>query len=191
MSGTLILATSCTESNTNDSEKVADQGNNTNLDVDDETILVIENEDNDDAKFLIAAAELQMEEISLGKLAQQMGSSDHVKELGKMMETDHTKTLAELKALAQSKSVSIPGSLTEDSRDAYDNLQDESGNDFGKAYSKLMVEHHEDAIKLFEKAANDADDSEIRSWASSKLAGLRTHLEQAEACKEKCEKMQS
>ncbi|MDP1879350.1 MAG: DUF4142 domain-containing protein [Parachlamydiaceae bacterium] len=43
----------------------------------------------------------------MGKFAQLKGNSDHVVALGKMMEDDHTKVYNEIKALAQSKSVSI------------------------------------------------------------------------------------
>jgi len=188
IAGTLFLA-SCTEKRTLDTKNVAEQQNTAMLAAQDKAILVI-NKDND-AKFLMAAAEMQLEEISLGKLAQLNGSSPHVKELGKMMQEAHTKTFAELKALAQSKSISIPTSITDDSKDAYEKLEVKTGNDFGKAYSEMMVEHHEDAIELFEKASTDSEDAGIRSWATEKLPDLRVHLKHAEACKVECDKLQS
>jgi putative membrane protein len=190
IAGTVFLAASCTEKRTLDSKNVAEQENIAKLTTEeDKAIVVIENDN--DAKFLMQAAEMQLEKIRLGQLAQQKGSTSHVKELGKMMEEDHTKALTELMALAQSKSVSIPASITEDSKDAYEKLEDKTGNDFGKAYSDLMVEHHEDAIELFEKASTDSEDAEIRTWASQKLPALRMHLEHAETCKEECDKMKS
>jgi putative membrane protein len=137
------------------------------------------------------AAEMQLEEISLGKLAQQKGNSAHIKELGKMMEEDHTKSFTELQALAQSKSISIPTTVTEDSMDAYNNLNEENGNDFGKAYNDMVVEHHEDAIELYEKAATDSEDPAIRAWATEKLPGLRTHLQLAKSAKEKSDNTKS
>lgn len=179
ITGALFLATSCSESKTSDSRKVAEQDNIGKLTGDNQTIVVVENDKG--TKFLIDAAEIHLEEINLGKLAQQQGTSSQVKELGRRMENDHTKALNELIALAQSKSVSIPTSNTDNSKDAYENLADKKGNDFDEAYSEMMVEHHENAIKLFEKASTDAEDSEIRTWASQKLSGLRAHLLQAEA----------
>lgn len=187
LAGTLFLLSSCAE---NRGSATSENGENEHLnnrnDAND-TILIVENED--DGQFLMKAAEMQMEEIRLGQLAQQKGSSDHVKELGKMMETDHTATLAELKTLAQTNSISIPNTETDNSRDAYEDLNEKDGVDFGKAYSKLMIEHHEDAIDLFEEASEDAENQQIRTWATGKLAGLRTHLQHAEACKEACDKM--
>jgi len=187
------LVVSCSENKTadsnTDSREVAQQENIAKVSSDDQAIVVIENDN--DAKFLMDVAEMQLEEISLGKLAQQKGNSPQVKELGKMMEAAHTQTLTEVKALAQSKSVAIPTSVTEDSKDAYQKLNDKTGNDFGKAYSDMMVEHHEDAIELFEKIAKDSEDADIKAWATQKLPGLRTHLKHAEDTKKQSDDIKS
>lgn len=187
MVGVLVFAVSCSEKKTADSADIANQQNVDAITNDGETIVVLENDM--DAMFMVEAATLQLEEISLGQLAQQRGNSSHVKELGKMMEVDHTKILTELKALAQSKSVSIPTSITDDSKEVYEDMNEKTGNDFGKAYSNMMVEHHEDAIELFESVAKESEDTEIRSWAASKIPGLKTHLKHSEECKRECEKM--
>lgn len=59
---------------------VAEEENVNNLTTDRETAVVIE--EDHDIKFLMKAAEMQVEEINLGKLAQQKGTSPHVKEMG-------------------------------------------------------------------------------------------------------------
>lgn len=189
ITGTIFLASSCTDENTVDSKEIAEEKNVAQIASQNETFVIFENDT--DAKFLIDAAEMQLEEISLGKLAQEKGTTAEVKELGKMMEKDHTKTLKELKTLARSKSVSIPASITEDSKDSYEKLNKKSGTDFDKAYADRMVEHHEDAIKMFEEASAESKDAEIRTWASDKLPGLKTHLKHAEACKKECAKKKS
>ena len=200
-----FLVVSCSESRTNtadsnadsrdaasrdtDSKEVAQQENIAKMASDDQTIVVVENDN--DAKFLMDVAEMQLEEISLGKLAQQKGNTPQVKELGKMMEAARTKTLTEVQALAQSKPGSIPTTITEDSQDVYQKLNDKTGNDFGKAYSDMMVEHHEDAIKLFEKISTDSEDTDIKAWAAQKLPGLRTHLKHAEESKKQNDELKS
>lgn len=189
LAGALFMVTACSENKTQDREAMKDREILQSPSTDDKTILVIEN--NNDDVFLMKAVEIQLEEIDLGKLAQQKGTSDHVKALGKMMETDHTKNLAELRTLALSKSITIPTAATDNSRNSYEKLNTKTGNDFGKEYSDMMVKQHEDAIKLFEKAAADSKDAEIRNWASGKLSGMRGHLDQAIACKKKCDAMKS
>ena len=127
--------------------------------------------------------------MSLGQLAQQKGSTRHVKELGKMMEEEHTQLLVDLTALAKTKSISLPTSQTESSQEAYRELNEKSGNDFGKEYSGRMVMGHKKAISLFEKASTDSTDPEIKAWASATLPTLRKHLDQSLLCQKQCEKI--
>jgi len=182
---TLIIAiiigiTSCGNNNSKDTKEVAEDHNDAKFD---------KNDNEKDAQFLVNAAEINMEEISLGQLAQQKGSTNHVKELGKMMEESHTKSMAELTALAQTKSMSLPTTQTENGKEAYKNLNKKSGNDFGKEYSSMMVKGHEKAIELFEKAATDCTDPDIKAWATATLPILRTHLDRAMVCEKQCKKM--
>ena len=140
------------------------------------------NKQEKDAQFLVNAAEINLEEIQLGQLAQQKGGTAEVKELGKMMEDAHTKSLNELKALAKSKMITIPTSPTNNAQDAYKDLNEKSGNDFDKAYADLMVSEHKDAIEAFEDASEDSNDNDIKNWARASLPGLRTHLEHSIDC---------
>jgi putative membrane protein len=182
---TLIIAiiigiTSCGNNNSKDTKDVAEDHNDAKFD---------KNDNEKDAQFLVNAAEISIEEISLGQLAQQKGSANHVKELGKMMEESHTKSLAELTALAKTKSISLPTSKTDNVKEAYKNLNEKSGNDFGKEYSSMIVNGHKKAIELFEKASTDCTDPDIKAWAAATLPILRTHLDQAMICQKQCEKI--
>ena len=142
-----------------------------------------------DAQFLVNVAEINQEEISLGKLAQQKGSMTDVKELGKMMVDAHTKAMTDLSALAMSKSISLPESKTDDVNEAYKEMNQKSGREFDKEYCDKMVDGHKDAISKFEKASNDAVDPDIKAMAANMLPALHKHLEMAEMCKKKCEAM--
>jgi len=142
-----------------------------------------------DAQFLVNAAEISLMEIQLGQLASTNGMMDEVKAMGKMMENDHTKSLNELKSLAAKKSITIPATLTDDGQSSYKKISDKSGKDFDKEYCDMMVNGHKDAIDKFEKASNDATDPDIRQWASSTLPALRAHLDHAIKCQDDCKKM--
>lgn len=187
--GLLFFTSSYAETKPLDSLEISKKVNITNLATNGKTIMVIKNDD--DAKFLMEATEIQMENIRLGKLATEKGSAPHVKALGKMMEEDHTKSLQELRSLAKAKSVSTPTTATQNSMEVFKDLNGKTGNDFDMAFSKLMVEQHEDAIALYEKVVSDTDDTAIKTWASEMLPGLRKHLKIAEESKEKCEAAKS
>jgi putative membrane protein len=184
----LTLTFACNENRTEDSKEVAEEMNEENLGNESNNPVGIV-ESNNEGQFLVDAAEIHMEEVSLGKLAQMQGDNPTVKDLGKKMENEHSKALTELKALASAKNITIPATETQDSRKTIDDIRDETGVEFGKDYSENSVKNHKDAIKLFEKAAEDSEDPEIRSYAAQTLASLRTNLQLAEACKEECERM--
>ncbi|HYD91080.1 MAG TPA: DUF4142 domain-containing protein [Flavobacterium sp.] len=138
-----------------------------------------------DSDFMVFAAEVDMKEIELGKLAQQKSTNADIKALGKMMVDQHMQSSATTKALATKKNVTLPSSLTEKGQEAYKDLNDKTGHDFDKAYADMMVDAHEKAINKMERASEKASDEEIRMWAANMLPTLRTHLEHAKMTKEK------
>ncbi|MBP6531701.1 MAG: DUF4142 domain-containing protein [Bacteroidia bacterium] len=142
-----------------------------------------------DAQFLVNAAEINLQEIKLGQLAQQLGRTANIKELGKTMEDEHSKSLNELTTLAKSKTITIPTSTTENATDAYKKLNDKSGSDFDKSYADMMVSGHKDAIAVFEKASTDCNDSDIKAWATQMLSTLRMHLDRALVVQKENEKL--
>lgn len=177
---TLFVASCKDNQKAEDTKEVSEEHNEAKFD---------NNEQENNAQFLVDAAELNIEGIHLGQLAQQKGRTAHVKELGKMMEDAHTKLQRDLTLLAKSKTVTIPGSPTDDVKDTYTELNKKSGNDFDKAYADLMVDKHKEAIQAFEEAANDTKDSEIKNWATATLTELRKHLNHSIECQKKSEKM--
>lgn len=138
-----------------------------------------------DSDYLVAAAEVDMKEIELGKLAQTKSTNADVKALAKMMVDAHTKSLADLKAAAAKKNITLPASLTEKGQEAYRELNDKSGHDFDKAYADKMVEGHEKLIEKMQKASEKAEESDVRLWAANTIPVLTAHLEHAKTTKAK------
>jgi putative membrane protein len=137
----------------------------------------------------VDAANINLEEIQLGKLALDRATMDHIKQLAQMMVNDHQKAYDDLSALAKSKSISIPAEPGESAQNDYKKLSDEKPSDFDKDYCDKMVDGHKDAIDKFQKAANDAKDADIKNWANSMLPSLRSHLDESMKCQEECKKM--
>lgn len=142
------------------------------------------NKTEDDAEFAVEAADAGMLEVQLGTLALTKASSPQVKQFAQMMVDDHTKANNELKTLAQQKNITLPTTLGNESQRTYDNFNEKTGEDFDKEYVDQMVKSHRETIDEFEDAAEEGKDSEVKSWASSKLTALRHHLEEAERLQE-------
>jgi putative membrane protein len=180
LAATFFIASSCNnDTQKDDSKDVAEEKNEEKFDT--------KNSERD-AQFLVNVAEINLEQIKLGQLAQQTSKMAHVKELGKMMEASHRSVMNELTALANKKMITIPASQTDDGNDAYKKLSGKTGADFDKEYADMMVEGHEDAIDLFEKASTESTDAEIKQWATASLGGLRTHLDHAKSSQSKLKK---
>jgi putative membrane protein len=174
---TLFGTFSCNTDQTEDSKEIAEEHNEAKF------------ENTKDAQFLVNAAEINIEEILLGQLAQQNSIMTDVKELGKMMEKAHRKSLAQLSDLASAKQITIPTSSTDKAKSDYKKLSEKSGISFDKDYCNRMVSAHKDAISRFEKASTESNDADIREWATTTLPDLRKHLDYALNCQKACEKI--
>ncbi len=132
------------------------------------------------ADFMVKAASGGMMEVELGKIAQSKALDPRVKNFGAMMIKDHTQANAEMKMVADGKSVTLPASLGEEHRKHVDELQKKSGAEFDKAYISMMVDDHKNDISEFEDATK-LDDADVKALAQKTLPVLRTHLDSAKA----------
>lgn len=177
----IIGLASCTSTKPEDTKKVAEVKNEEKFD---------NNKNKEkDAQFLVDAAEINREEVSLAQLAQQKGKMTHITELSKMMEKEHAKSLSELTVLAKAKGISLPTAITEDSQEDYKKLNEKTGHDFEKMYCEIVVRKHKSAINLFEKASTDSNDADIKAWAALTLPALRAHLDDVLMCQRSCDNM--
>ena len=142
-----------------------------------------------DAEFLVEAADINLMEIHMGKMAAEKATLPEVKDYAKKMETDHQKSLDDLTALASSKNITIPGTPSEETMKMHEKFADKSGYDFDRAFMNEMVDGHEKAVNKFEKAADNCEDTDIKAWASNSLPDLRAHLESAKMLKDKVKDM--
>jgi len=173
-----IGVTSCKqEPKTEDPKEAAEDVNETKFEENDAK--------EDDSQYLVDAAETDLKEIEIGKLAQQKGVDADVKSYGKMLVDDHTKSLNEVKALAEKKQITLPAAVTEDGQDDYNKLNEKTGLDFDKKFAEMMVDGHEKNIDKSQKASEKANDEEIRMWAAAKLATLTKHRDHAKTLKTK------
>lgn len=142
----------------------------------------------DDSKFLVDIAEIDIAEIEIGKLAMQKSTNKEVKDFGKMLVDDHTKSATQLKTIADKDGISLPTSITDMGKEEYNKLNEKSGIDFDKKFADMMVEGHEKAVDKMTKIAKDATNEEIKVWATDRVGILTGHLEHAKRLKEKLNK---
>jgi putative membrane protein len=132
--------------------------------------------DSPDASFYKHAAQGGIAEVEAGNLAQQKSSNQKVKDFGAMMVKDHTAANDKLKALADSKSVSLPSTSSVRQMAAKAKLEVLSGETFDKSYIKGQVKAHQNTIALFRKEIASGQDPDAKAFAKETLPTVRSHL---------------
>jgi putative membrane protein len=129
-----------------------------------------------DREFVNNAAVGGATEVELGRLATQRASRPVVRDFGAKMVKDHGAANAELASLARAKGMDVRTTLDAQHQAIRDRLMTLQGSDFDRAYMQEMVKDHTTDVAEFEKAAQTANDAELRGWAAAKLPTLREHL---------------
>lgn len=144
-----------------------------------------------DAHFFVYAAEFNLGQIQMGQLAQKNSEMTDVRELGRMIEASHTKSLDELIEVAKKKLITIPTITTNYSKAIYLKLSGRKKADFDKEYCDLMVSEYESAINIFEQNFAESSDADTKKWIIKSLAELRANQKNVISCRANCLKYSS
>jgi putative membrane protein len=130
-------------------------------------------------KFLKEAADHNLAEVQLGKLASERAQSDDVKKFAKRMVDDHQKAYDEVKQLAQSKNVQVPSEVSAAKKKEHDRLARMQGAEFDRAYMQMMVREHNHDVKTFQDKSKNAKDADVKNWVGQTLPTLQDHQQMA------------
>ncbi len=133
---------------------------------------------NGDQRFLRKAGESGLLELQASQIAVERSQHPEVKRYAEMMIKDHTAVDKELKALATAKGFQLPTELDGGKRRLLERLRTIEGHEFDEEYAdEVAVDAHEEAVELFEDAADDTDDAEVKAFAAKHLPALQQHLD--------------
>lgn len=132
-----------------------------------------------DATFIKHAADANMTEIQLGKIAQDNSQDQAVKDFGARMVKDHTNAEDQLKPIAEKMNVAIPDHVSKAHQELIDKVSKMKGAEFDKEYDPAMVKDHKKVIAMFEKAKSNVKDADLRKFAEDTLPVLHEHLDMA------------
>ncbi|HZP76410.1 MAG TPA: DUF4142 domain-containing protein [Pseudolabrys sp.] len=140
-------------------------------------------------KFIKNAIEGNNAEVDVGKLAQQKGQSDAVKQYGSMLVTDHSAANDKAKQVAQELQVSPPTGTSVGQKATYAKLKLLSGANFDKSFAKSMVSDHQSDIKEYQKESQKSDAA--GAYAKDSLPTLQKHLQEAQKLVQQVNQKQS
>ncbi len=136
-----------------------------------------------DREFLEEAIMGGMTEVELGKLAQERGASQAVKDLGQKLVSDHSAANERIRQIASDHSVTLPNDLDSKHQAIVGRFSKLSGATFDREFRKNAIDDHKTDIKKFEKESTSGDNPQVKQFATDTLSKLKDHLDQAEAIK--------
>ena len=129
-----------------------------------------------DRAFLNDLAHADVAQISLGRLAEQKGSTPDVIDFGVRMENDHTSINDQLSAVASRWNITLPAVMSAKDRMEKSRLEKLSGKAFDDAYLEQMVADHRSDVKMVRLVAETAENPAIKRFAQTLLPELEDHL---------------
>lgn len=133
-----------------------------------------------DKAFMVQASYGNYNEVELAALADSISTNDSIDVFADMMLTDHQASQADLVALSNNWNVSIPHSPDSLHLAQRAQLLLLTGYSFDTAYIRGQIRDHEQAVALFQFAADSSKVGSVRTYASKYLPKVRMHLEHAQ-----------
>jgi putative membrane protein len=127
-----------------------------------------------DSSFIQEAGSLGLLQVKLGKLAQEKGSSEVVRDFGKRMVADYSKANEELAAGAKQAAYPRPV-LLRPHQQIFARFNGMSRSAFDKSYMAEMVSEHDDMAGLFANEAKDGRVESLKQLATGMLPAVQQH----------------
>lgn len=131
-------------------------------------------------EFVDMAAASDMFEIESAKVAQEMGTSQAVKDFAAMMIEDHSTSTANLKAAAAEAqpALTVAPELSAEQQAQLDELR-QAGEGFDALYRQQQVAAHEKALALLQGYASSDGPEPLKTFASETATVVEGHLDHA------------
>jgi putative membrane protein len=133
-----------------------------------------------DSAFITEAMQGDNAEVAIGRLAQAQGTSQKVKDFGRLLVDDHGSHKEELKTLAATAGVTVTDEPSADGKANLEKLKALSGVEFDKQFKSMMIEDHTKDIAKYETQTASSDE-QTAALAQKTLPILRKHLDAAKA----------
>lgn len=130
-----------------------------------------------DKLFVRQAAIGNRAEVELGKLAQQKGASEAVREFGERMQKDHGDSGQKLLRAGKKADPAVPKELDPKHVRVREELNKASGKDFDIAYLASQIEDHQKTVNLLLWEISFGQSADLTKYAADTLPAVMEHLQ--------------
>ena len=131
-------------------------------------------------EFMAKAAQANMTEIEVARIALQKSANDEVKEYANVIKSDHTSALEDLAELMEEKNVAQPRAIDARTQQDIDRMNNLTGGEFDREFINMMVTDHRKAIELFRDQQSSAQNRDVKKYVDKVLPNLEVHLDKAQ-----------
>jgi predicted outer membrane protein len=134
--------------------------------------------------FVIRAAIVNMMEIDLADLALSRSHDAGLQAYARKMRDEHWRAQEKLRAVAGDAKIAMPAMADKKHQDLKDALKRTPADEFDAAYVKAIVAGHNEAVALFDAAANSKNSelpAAFQRYAGEMLPIIRGHRDAAHA----------
>jgi putative membrane protein len=129
--------------------------------------------------FATDAANSNMKEVELGKLALKNADYHRLKAFAQKMIDAHTSANSDLQKACYTAGVTLPAGLSKSDQEEVNEMARKNGEDFDRAYIKEMVSEHQKTMERLDAAAANIKDSSLQNYAKKTLPIVNAHLAEA------------
>ena len=134
-----------------------------------------------DKKFLDAAADINMSEAYLGKMAQNKAPEASIKDFGRKLVRDHTNAYETLTIVANKAGATIPKGIDVRRDRGVEELARAQSRKFDQRFLRAEVRDHTKALVEFRREAEHGHDADVKAYARQMIPTLEQHLQTAES----------
>jgi putative membrane protein len=136
-----------------------------------------------DRSFVASALSSGMLEVEASRLALERSKHPQLRGFAQRMVDEHSKANDELKSLAKEAGLTdLPVTTMGKYNAMLEKLRALKGAEFEREYAaQIGVASHTEAVALFDQAANDLSNADLKAFAAKLLPQLREHLQQSRA----------
>jgi putative membrane protein len=147
-----------------------------------------QNEKMTDARLVTLLQHVNKDEIAAGKLAEKRGKSAAIRNFGKTLIADHTKSEKEVAQAAKKAKISPSDSAltTKDKEQAkvdknkMDQLKTLNGAEFDKTFAQVMSNDHQHMISMLKDGKGDLKSDDLKTLVDNTLPVLQQHKDMAD-----------
>jgi putative membrane protein len=134
------------------------------------------------AEVLTKLHESDQKEIQAGKMAEQNGQTQQVKDYGKMLVKDHTAADKKVTALAKQEKIDLPKAASSDSdmKSMAEMKGMTKGPDFDNKFAEDMVQDHRKDVAEVTQARDATTDPKLKKLLTDLIPTLQKHEDEAQ-----------